>query len=300
MLGRFGAVAAVVKVTRPPLPTDDVQQLLCDVALAARAPYSGMEYGYHVGSSPTYGKLSVDVLCPAAIPDAALTAEQRAALLEKHVTRFTAQPAHLVRETAALYAAAHAPLVASLPTAALGWVYKILSHEKEVERLLHDTPGEDGFLLNVDPKWASHPPMAAGEDRSSWRDHPSVRDLYVLGLCHRRDVASLRDLRAKHLPMLRAMRDVGLATIERTYGVPADKVKCFVHYPPQFYHFHVHFTGLGVAIGGGCNVERAHLLDDIIEALERDTEHYARCSLTIRVGEKDELLSRIKESANAA
>ena len=30
-----------------------------------------MEYGYHVGSSPTYGKLSVDVLCPAAIPGAA-------------------------------------------------------------------------------------------------------------------------------------------------------------------------------------------------------------------------------------
>ena len=29
-----------------------------------------MEYGYHVGSSPTYGKLSVDVLCPAAIPGA--------------------------------------------------------------------------------------------------------------------------------------------------------------------------------------------------------------------------------------
>ncbi len=96
MLGAFGGVAALLKVTRPPLPTDDVQLLLSDVALAARAPYrcegsgattrqrphaddsdfafrldSGMEYGYHVGSSPTYGKLSVDVLCPAAIPGAA-------------------------------------------------------------------------------------------------------------------------------------------------------------------------------------------------------------------------------------
>ena len=84
--------------------------------------------------------------------DAALTAEQRAALLEKHVARSTAQTAHLVRETAALYAAAHAPLVAALPPAALGWVYKILAKEKEEERLLHDTPGEDGILLNVDPK----------------------------------------------------------------------------------------------------------------------------------------------------
>jgi hypothetical protein len=56
-----------------------------------------------------------------------------------------------------LYAAAHAPLVAALPPAALGWVYKILAHEKEKERLLHDSPGDDGFLLNVDPKARMQP-----------------------------------------------------------------------------------------------------------------------------------------------
>lgn len=149
-------------------------------------------------------------------------------------------------------------------------------------------------------QWASHPPFSAEEDRSAWRNHASVRDLYVLSLCHRRDVASLRDLRAKHLPMLRAMRDEGLAAIERVYGLHRDSVKAFVHYPPQFYHFHAHFTALGVSIGGGCNVERAHLLDDIIDALEADSEHYARCSLTIRVGEKDALWGRLTAAAAEA
>jgi hypothetical protein len=81
-----------------------------------------------------------------------VSAEQRAALLDKHVARSTAQAAHLVRETPLLYAAAHAPLVAALPPSALGWVHKILAREKETERLLCDVPGEDGFLLNVDPK----------------------------------------------------------------------------------------------------------------------------------------------------
>lgn len=38
-----------------------------------------MEYGYHVGSSPTFGKLSVDVLCPAAIPGAPQLASAAAA-----------------------------------------------------------------------------------------------------------------------------------------------------------------------------------------------------------------------------
>ena len=52
-----------------------------------------------------------------------------------------------------------------------------------------------------------------------------------------------------------------------------------------------------MSIGGGSNVERAHLLDDIIDAIEADSEHYARCSMTIRVGEKDELWSRIRAAA---
>ena len=44
-------------------------------------------------------------------------------------------------------------------------------------------------------------------------------------------------------------------------------LRIFVHYPPQFYHFHVHFTNVSVDVG--VSTERAHLLDDIIENLER-------------------------------
>ena len=39
-----------------------------------------------------------------------------------------------------------------------------------------------------------------------------------------------------------------------------------MHYPPQFYHFHVHFTNVSVAMG--VQTERAHLLDDIIDNIE--------------------------------
>ena len=68
-----------------------------------------------------------------------------------------------------------------------------------------------------------------------------------------------------------------------------------MHYPPQFMHFHVHFTALGVCIGAGCFAERAHLLDDIIDNLEADSEYYARCSLTIRVGEQDALYAAVQK-----
>ncbi len=149
-------------------------------------------------------------------------------------------------------------------------------------------------------QWATHPPCTLGGDRSGWLHHAAVRELYVLGLCHRGDVQSLRDLRARHLPMLRAMRDAALATIQRVYGLPADQVRAFVHYPPQFYHFHVHFTALNVCIGNGCFIERSHLLDDVIAHLEDEDGYYARCSLTLRLGEKDELWQRCTAAAAAA
>lgn len=58
--------------------------------------------------------------------------------------------------------------------------------------------------MNVDTKWRTHPDVQT-VPREQWRDHPSVTDLYCLGICHRRDIRTIRDLRATHLPMLRAL-----------------------------------------------------------------------------------------------
>lgn len=34
----------------------------------------------------------------------------------------------------------------------------------------------------------------------------------------------------------------GVKTIGEVYGVREDELRVFVHYLPQFYHFHVHFS----------------------------------------------------------
>ena len=311
LLGTFPGCAtpAVVKLSRPPIPLDNPDALAAAVRLSERAPYSGMEYGYYHGVvDPAVMKsVSVDVLYPGCL--AAETEEARAKLLSKHVSRNTAQAPKIVRETPSSYAAKHVPYMRSIPEGAIGWVYKILNKEKEVERLLYDDSNPNhGFLINVDPKWTTHPETT----RAGWRDavtaanvrekatafgsntaHANAayaNELYCLGLCHRRDVRSLRDLRAEHLPMLRAMLRKGREIAAETYGVPTESLRCFVHYPPQFYHFHAHFTH--VAIDVGVSTERAHLLDDVIENLERDGEHYAKCGLTMRMGERDELWKR--------
>ena len=66
----------------------------------------------------------------------------------------------------------------------------------------------------------------------------------------------------------------------------------------QFYHLHVHFTALNAA-AGGCNVERAHLLEDVIDNLAADPMYYAKAAITIRVGEQDPLWGHIQRAALA-
>jgi len=287
---------ALVKVARarPPTERETLQRALETSTLRARAPYSGAEYVYLCGSfgeDCDRASVNVDVVCPSLC---ATTEDAREKAFEKHVTRARAQKMVAFRETKEMYDDAHEEVIKGISPDATAWVRKILSLESERERLLH-ADGE--FLLNTDPKWHTHP-SCDGSDRQSWFKHASVVDLYCLGICQRRDVRSMRDLRAEHLPLLRAMLNVGRDVIERVYGVTGEEMRVFVHYPPQFYHFHVHYQALS-AQEVGCQTERAHLLEDIIDNIERDGDFYAKANITVKVGESEDLVKLYRACMNA-
>lgn len=61
---------------------------------------------------------------------------------------------------------------------------------------------EHGFLMNIDTKWRTHPDVST-VPIDDWHSHPSVTDLYCLSICHQRGIRTLRDLRARHIPMLK-------------------------------------------------------------------------------------------------
>ena len=101
------------------------------------------------------------------------------------------------------------------------------------------------------------------------------------------------------MPLLKRILKVGTETVCETYGVQADELRVFVHYQPQFYHFHVHFTRLHNDLG--CQVERAHLLADIINNLEADSACYAsKRTLYYQLKANDKLLAAIREHQAAA
>lgn len=79
------------------------------------------------------------------------------------------------------------------------WVYNCLEYKKEKERIKYDTASENekndeeiGFLLLPDLKWSG-----------------KINELYLLAIIKKRNIKSLRDLTADHLPLLKNILNKG-------------------------------------------------------------------------------------------
>ena len=67
-----------------------------------------------------------------------------------------------------------------------------------------------------------------------------------------------------------------------------------MHYLPSFWMAHIHFAVLTCpTLGGTTAVGKAILLDDILDALQKDGDHFATASLTYVVGERDPLFAKL-------
>ena len=200
----------------------------------------------------------------------------------------------IVEETPQIYNNIVKPYIQSIVEGgkSLNWIYNIIEGKKEQERLLVNT---DAFIINIDTKWRSHPDTFT-TPRKEWYQHKSVEDLYCLGIIKQRDIATIRDLTVEHVPVLRSMKDAGLEMIEQVYGVSGDQIRVFVHYHPQFYHFHIHFTRLQNEIGAV--VERGHLVSDIIQNLELTGEYYQKRTISYKLKVSSPLYLLIQNSGS--
>eukprot|EP00977_Amphora_coffeiformis_P005678 scaffold1192_cov169-Amphora_coffeaeformis.AAC.10 len=210
---------------------------------------------------------------------------------ERQIQRATPAPALvMIEETPVMYQAVAKPFIQSIVDGgSLSWVQNVVDGTKEKERLLLDTVD---YVLNVDTKWKSHPD-ATTVPREAWYQHETVVDLYCLAIV--KDgaaIRTLRDLRRRHIPMLQSMLTEATATIEQVYGIPRNQLRIFAHYQPQFYHFHVHFTRLGNE--NGCQVERGHLVTDMIQNLELDDLFYAKRTISYKLPTNDKLYQQIQ------
>ncbi|XP_075029195.1 m7GpppX diphosphatase isoform X2 [Calonectris borealis] len=145
--------------------------------------------------------------------------------------------------------------------------------------------------------------------RETWEDYKNITlpfiqsqsfsvqldDLYLIALVHRREIKSLRDLTAEHLPLLRNILQEGKEAIAKRFGVPGSQLRIYLHYQPSYYHLHVHFTALGYDAPGS-SVERAHLLADVIDNLALDSMYYQKRALTFALRADELLLKKFQEA----
>ena len=160
----------------------------------------------------------------------------------------------------------------------LQWVYNILEHKTEAERIVFEDADErDGFVLLPDMKW----------------DGTNADNLYLLAIVRRHGVRSLRDLTAQeHLSMLLNVERKALEAIESRYKVKASKLRAYIHYQPSFYHFHVHFSHIKNQLMG--IPERNHALSTVIDNLRRCGTYYQEATLECPIRHNEPLFELYK------
>ena len=182
---------------------------------------------------------------------------------ERHIVKFSTQKRYLVEETAQDYETVTLPHVQKVQLS-LEWLYNILEHRKEKDRIVFEDPSEEiGFILLPDLEW----------------DGKTLEQLYLLALVRQRGIKSLRDLNATHLPLLKNIQTRGIEAIKTRYGINADQLRIYIHYQPTFYHPHVHFPYLKHD-PPGIYCEKSHLLTSVIANIELLSDHYQKVTLS--------------------
>lgn len=264
---------AIVKVNaRPSYPTVSALQL-------EPVTDSGAEYSYWTSTLSMPQTFDVEIINPAT---------------EKQVQRTRAQGVFLVVESTAMYQDITRKYVSELiASGSLSWIDNILKGEKEKERILLNT---DDFILLLSPAWTNHPDMNA----TSWGelvDHECAKELKCLAIFKRNDLHSLRDLRVTDVTLLQRCQTQCMDQLTSTYGVDASQIRSYIHYHPQFWHLHIHFSIISNIEGALCT--RSHPVHDIVLNMNMDSHFYASRDILVQLQDRDALAQRLRRAASS-
>jgi len=139
------------------------------------------------------------------------------------------------------------------------------------------------------PGWPGQAPPP--EPARAWDEAapaPPVEQVNWLAIATEPGLQSLRDLRGRHLPMLRRMLRQCRKRIREETGVAEEEVMAYVHYPPSVYQLHVHFA-YPYAQYNHRDVFRIHSLATVINNLEIDPDYYQKARLQVSLGRNSAL-----------
>ena len=115
---------AVLELEKLPWTSEDVAGALSGET-GARQELRNDIYGqYGLSVRPEFNRIKCNIIHPAS---------------QKHIQKYLSSPVHLVLETPELYQALTLPHIKS-EQFSLQWIYNVLDHKKEVERIIYEDP----------------------------------------------------------------------------------------------------------------------------------------------------------------
>jgi len=150
----------------------------------------------------------------------------------------------------------------------------------------------------ANPHWLAQESQPSSESQTPEQEQvqqPVGEQVNWLSIATEPGLHSLRDLRGKHLPMLKRMLRLSKAKIHAETGVSPEEIMAYVHYPPSVYQLHVHFA-YPYAQYNHRDVFRIHSLSSVINNLEIDPDYYQKARLQVSLG-RNSVLHQICSSA---
>jgi m7GpppX diphosphatase len=253
LCGHINNQPSILILERAPFPTSEsyLSQLPASLLTLKNLGANDVYFWYLANSGPSpsaskteeFADLKINLIYPCT---------------ESHVKKYSKQGVRMVIETPEIYAEKVKPyMLEKREQGRLNWVWNIIEGKTEVEDVIYRTPqgrdGDEGFLLLPDLNW----------------DRKTMESLHLLGLVERRDIWSLRDLKKKHIPWLRHMREKFIEATTRTYPeLEEDQLKLYVHYQPTYYHFHIHIVHVALEAGATQATGKAIGLESIVAQLD--------------------------------
>eukprot|EP00762_Andalucia_godoyi_P002279 ANDGO_07592.mRNA.1 m7GpppX diphosphatase len=151
----------------------------------------------------------------------------------------------------------------------------VFSPTRKVPNLVYS---DDIFIIIPDAKW----------------DRVNIEQLYLLAIT-RQPITCLRELRAVHVPLLEHVRDKAHSVLRNMFQLEPQCLRLFIHYLPSYFHLHVHAVNSSFS-PKGIDAGKAHLLDDVIDNLKLDSDHYAKRTLGIVLRETHPVYQKLRQN----
>jgi len=139
------------------------------------------------------------------------------------------------------------------------WINNILDHKSEADRILYE---DEDFVFIYDYKC----------------DKKDINNFYALIFFKGERIFSMRDLEFKHVELLSSIRSRVEDFMKSTFNIGSNKLRMYFHYPPSFWHLHIH-VNLFDCNSPGINAEYCHLLHTVIQNLTINSDYYKKITI---------------------